>query len=133
MTDHLSTLHRFQIIPSSDPSSNLQVLYNSRHTVDAHIVNIRKSGSINGFSFGQKRDPCKSFFRKVMSVFSAATNSSGAGNVNIGVTISVNTPGLPSAKDENHPSAIKSLWTKTNASMFARLDPESLEPIGFAR
>lgn len=57
------------------------------------------------------------------------------GHVNIGVTVSVNAPGLPSAKDddrEGHASDIQSLWTKTDASMFARLDPETLEPIGFA-
>lgn len=134
--DGFTQVHRFQIIPSTDPSSSSRILYNSRHTVDALIENIRKSGSYDSFSFGQKRDPCQSFFGKVRSVFSpTAPSADGRHNTNIGVTVSVNPPGLPFIKDddqEGHASGIKSLWTKTDASIFAQLDPETLEPMGFA-
>jgi len=131
--DGFTQVHRFQIIPSSDASSSSRIMYNSRHTVDPLIESLRKSGSYDKFSFGQKRDPCQSFFRKVMSAFTPA--SSATDDNNIGVTVSVNTPGLPSIKDVDqagHASGIQSLWTKTDASIFARLDPETLEPIGFA-
>lgn len=68
-----------------------------------------------------------------MTIFSPPTD--GGPNFNIGVTVSVNPPGLPSIKDddqEGHASGIKSLWTKTDASVFAHLHPETLEPIGYA-
>lgn len=121
-------VHRFQIIPSAESTSPTRVLYNSRHTCDPLIEKMKKDGSHSqGFSFGQKRDPCQSFFGKVQSVFTPQEY-----DANIGVTLSVNFPGLPSAGGEKA-SGIQSLWAKTDANALQRLDPETLDPIGFAR
>jgi torulene dioxygenase len=55
---------------------------------------------------------------------------------NIGVTLSVNMPGLSSKEESSastrHASGIQTLWAKTDASAFKRLDPETLEPVGLA-
>jgi torulene dioxygenase len=55
---------------------------------------------------------------------------------NIGVTLSVNMPGLSAKEESNaatkHASGIQTLWAKTDASAFKKLDPETLEPIGLA-
>ena len=55
---------------------------------------------------------------------------------NIGVTLSVNMPGLSSkeASDSSgrHASGIQTLWAKTDSSAFKRIDPETLEPIELA-
>ncbi|KAI9701183.1 MAG: hypothetical protein M1836_001852 [Candelina mexicana] len=132
--DGFSQVHRFQIIAPIDTRSNTRVLYNSRRTVDRLVENIWKSGSFEGFSFGQKRDPCESYFKKVMSVFTPDTTPLKADERNVGVTISINMPGSTHSKSSgnNHASAISSLVTKTDASTFQQIDPETLEPIGLA-
>ena len=114
------------------------VLYNSRTTVDKLLEHIRATGAIDQFTFGQKRDPCSSFFKKVMSTFTRASNIDG----NIGVTLSVNPPGLtPDAssddgsvdgQDQRHASDVRSLWAKTDSALFKQIDPETLEPLGIA-
>jgi torulene dioxygenase len=131
--DGFSQTHRFQINPTSDPEHPVKVLYNSRHHVDTLMERIRKTGKNEDFSFGQKRDPCTSFFRKVMSAFTPRTT--GPGDMNIGVTVSTNLPGLKSHKKHedgkvSHGSGINTLWAKTDANAFKEIDPETLEPLG---
>ncbi|KAH7930334.1 hypothetical protein BV22DRAFT_1079308 [Leucogyrophana mollusca] len=99
---------------------------------------IRKTGRLGDFTFGQKRDPCISFFRKVMSMF-IPDGSRPVDNANIGVTISVNPPGIKDitgnsakAKKGGHASGVQTLWAKTDACFFREIDPETLEPIGYA-
>ncbi|KAI9721834.1 MAG: hypothetical protein M1812_002170 [Candelaria pacifica] len=132
--DGFSQMHRFQIVAPADTTSEIKVLYNSRRTVDKLVENIRRSGSFEGFSFGQKRDPCQSYFKKVMSAFTPEKTAPMADERNVGVTLSINMPGLaqsvPSGK--THASAINSIFTKTDASAFQQIDPETLEPIGLA-
>lgn len=131
--DGFAQVHRFQIIAPSRSGAQTRVLYNSRKTVDKLIENIRKSGSFKGFTFGQKRDPCESYFKKFTSMFAPRE---ATGNVN--VTFSINLPGLPSAKSSKkegggHASGIQTLWVKTDATALKQLDPETLEPIGMAQ
>ena len=129
--DGFAWVHRFQIIASSKPGAQTRVLYNSRKTVDKMIENIRKAGDLKGFSFGQRRDPCESYFKKAMSLF-----YTGVDQENINVTFSVNLPGLPdkSTKKEGkgHASGIQTLWIKTDSKSLKQIDPETLEPMGVA-
>ncbi len=131
--DGFAQVHRFQIIALSRSGGQIKVLYNSRKTVDKMIEGIRKSGSLKGFSFGQKHDPCESYFKKVTSMFAPREAQD-----NVNVTLSINLPGLPSAKSSKkegggHASGIQTLWVKTDATALKQLDPETLEPIGMAQ
>ena len=57
--------------------------------------------------------------------------------INVGVTLSVNTPGLKDSdvdtskgkKKEGHASGIQSLWVKTDGAHVREIDSETLEPI----
>ena len=131
--DGFSQVHRFQIISPSRPGAQIKVLYNSRNSVDTMVEGIRKSGTLKGFTFGQKHDPCESYFKKITSIFTPSEP-----NDNTGVTLSVNLPGLPttqSSKQEvkGHRSGVQTLWAKTDATPLKQLDPETLEPLGMAR
>lgn len=140
--DGFTQVHRFHILPASGPNSSIKVFYNSRRTVDALIEHVRKTGKLHGFSFGQKRDPCQSFFKKIMSVFVPVSEEVAAldqpSSHNIGVTISANAPGLepPSSQtltaEQTETSGIRTLVNKTDASAYQFLNPETLEPVGFA-
>ncbi|KAF8554984.1 hypothetical protein OG21DRAFT_1496630 [Imleria badia] len=132
--DGFSQNHRFQIIQSDDAT---RVIYNSRRSIDPLIDNIRKTGKLAGFSFGQKRDPCVSFFKKVMSMFIPDARPP-EDQTNVGVTLSVNPPGLKDVdtskgkKKGGHASGIQSLWVKTDAAQVREIEPETLEPMGLA-
>ncbi len=95
-------------------------------------------------SFGQQRDPCESFFKKVMSSFQAATSggSTAATEVNVGVTVKANMPvpeelarnGNPNPdSNDNSSSKINSLWLKTDNATLQRINPTTLEPIEAVR
>ncbi|KAI9572482.1 carotenoid oxygenase [Boletus coccyginus] len=132
--DGFSQNHRFQIIQSD---GSTRVIYNSRRSVDPLIENIRKTGKMTGFSFGQKRDPCVGFFKKVMSMFIPETTPDD--QINVGVTLSVNPPGLKDVdtsggkKKGGHASGVQSLWAKTDSSHLREIEPETLEPMGLAK
>jgi torulene dioxygenase len=132
--DGFSQNHRFQIIQSG---SATRVIYNSRLSVDPLIESIRKTGKMTGFSFGQKRDPCVSFFKKVMSLFIPEPERP-RNQANVGVTLSINPPGLKDIdtsegkKRGGHASGVQSLWAKSDSAQFRELDPETLEPMGIA-
>lgn len=88
-------------------------------------------------SFAQNRDPCKTAFQKVQSTFEPNDPSMQ----NIGVTLSVNMPGLdgpytqPSGEHQGRwtgSSDIRTLYAKTDSTSFKKLDPVTLEPIGLA-
>ncbi|KAH7890657.1 carotenoid oxygenase [Phlebopus sp. FC_14] len=105
--------------------------------VDRLIEDIRKTGRLDAFTFGQKRDPCTSIFKKIFSLFTPPPQNV---NANIGVTLAANPPGLrdmiggsPKAADaQSSASGVQTLWTKTDAAMYRQVDPETLEPIGYA-
>ncbi|KIX07265.1 uncharacterized protein Z518_01918 [Rhinocladiella mackenziei CBS 650.93] len=129
--DNFSQVHRFQIhAPQS--GSPVRVTYNSRLTSDGLIEKIKKTGKLDGFTFAAKYDPCKSFFQKIQSVFQPAPRPA-PNEVNVGVTMSVNFPGLSSTGEKlgNHDQGM-TLCTKTDANVFQMLDPETLEPVGVA-
>jgi torulene dioxygenase len=130
--DGFGQTHRFQIL-APDDSTSPRVFYNSRFSTDDLIEEARKTGSLDTFSFGQKRDPCKSVLGKVQSEFVPQPTPSSK---NISVTLSINVPGLdPSDESTSHwgdSQGIRTLYAKTDYNAFKKLDPETLEPIGLA-
>ncbi|KAL2845890.1 carotenoid oxygenase [Aspergillus pseudoustus] len=130
--DGFSHTHRFELVGTD---SGVQVFYNSRAATDDLIEEVRKTGSLNHFSFGQKRDPCKTMFRKVQSSYEPRNPASIS---NVGVTLSVNMPGLEgkfsaTVQERGRYDSVTSLWAKTDTSKFKKIHPETLEPIGLAQ
>lgn len=116
-----------------------KVTYNSRHTSNDLIEKVRKTGQMRDISFGQLRDPCESFFMKVMSNFQAAMGSQaskGIEGVNAAVTIKPDMvmPGKNGRlKQETKATSIENVWVKTDSAVLQSLNPTTLEPIDVAR
>ncbi|KAJ5825658.1 hypothetical protein N7474_002796 [Penicillium riverlandense] len=133
--DGFSQTHRFQIMGPDSVDGTVRVFYNSRFSTDALIENVRKTGSLQSMGFGQKRDPCKSVFNKVQSEHTLPKDPSA---INIGVTLSVNMPGLDHTatagadKRWDGSKQIQNLYAKTDRHLFKKIHPETLEPIGLA-
>ncbi|KAL4877342.1 carotenoid oxygenase [Aspergillus karnatakaensis] len=131
--DGFSFVHRFELVPQFT-TGTCKVLYNSRGQVDALVEEARKSGTLKGMTFGQKRDPCESIFRKVKSIFHAPFSSKDPGLVNAGVTLHANAPGVPEIlRARPDGSRFRSLTSLTDANVLKHIDPETLEPIGVTR
>ncbi|KAL3485618.1 carotenoid oxygenase [Aspergillus germanicus] len=157
--DGFSQTHRFRLIAEeqSGGGSVMRVFYNSRFSTDDLIEEARRTGSLERFTFGVQRDPCKVMYQKVQSTFEKEeedereeekTNGEeheGAEDKatfhNIGVTLSVNMPGLtpPSAsiptngeKKASRYNGITTLYAKTDNYGYKKINPETLEPLGVA-
>lgn len=136
--DGFSQTHRFVLASPEGGDHVTNVTYNSRHTCNGLIEDIRKKGDLGKVTFGQKQDPCESFFKKVMSSFQAvaAGQANAVDVVNVGVTVKPNMPmpGHPSSqlgpKDEN---GISNLWVKTDVATLQSINPTTLEPNDVAR
>ena len=131
--DGFSAIHRFQIdFPYETAPAH--VSYRSRRTVDEYLEHVRETGKGEGLTFASKRDPCESFFKKVMAVFLPR----GRDNKNVGVTLSINMPGGGKADQvgkpsiNGHTSGIQTLHAKSDHHMVKKIDPETLEPQGTA-
>lgn len=141
--DGFAQTHRFELLPPSQGKFITRVKYNSRHTCDELVERIRKTGEMPITTFGQQRDPCESFFKKVMSTFQGASLERGktASAVNVGVTVKANMPvpeGLarPGKLQESTNSLspkVNTLWLKTDNASLQSIDPTSLEPISAIR
>ncbi|KAL4861999.1 hypothetical protein BDV12DRAFT_56264 [Aspergillus spectabilis] len=130
--DGFSFVHKFELAPQS--TGTCKVHYNSRGQVDALVEEARKSGTLKGITFGQKRDPCESIFRKVKSIFHPPFSSKDPGLVNAGVTLHANAPGVPeNLQVPGVSAAFRSLTSLTDANVLKHIDPETLEPMGVTR
>ncbi|KAB8239757.1 carotenoid oxygenase family protein [Aspergillus alliaceus] len=130
--DGFTHLHRFQLV--AQPTGTCKVLYNSRRQVDALIEEARKSGTLEGITFGQKRDPCESIFKKIKSLFRPSIDMKDPNLVNAGVTVHANAPLHPKEFDPPVGSAqLHSLVSLTDANILKHIDPETLEPLGVTR
>jgi torulene dioxygenase len=118
-------VHRFQI---DDPNADgvVNVYYRSRRNVAEYLDIVQTAGRLNGISFGSKRDPCESIFKKVMCMFMASSDSK-----NVGVTISLNMPGQSNNSEKpvlnGHTNGVKTLHVRTDASFFKEINPVTLE------
>lgn len=90
----------------------------------------RRTGDLKAVTFGQKRDPCESFFHKVKTVFEPTGFLSNPQLVNANVTVFANMPGMlnhgPAVPDS---SQFKVLTCLTDANQITHADPETLQPI----
>lgn len=92
---------------------------------------------MDDFTFGQKRDPCESFFKKVSSFFVTVGSqflhhqTPPANAKNVGVTMSMDIPGLKAPQLAER-AARRSLYNKTDASIYQEIGPETLQPVGIA-
>ncbi|KAJ7038057.1 carotenoid oxygenase [Mycena alexandri] len=110
--DGFAHLYRFELVPTD--VGNCKVLYSSRRQVDQLIERVRKTGRLDGITFGQKRDPCDTLFKKIKT------------KQNAGVSISANVGGFLSAKEGSKANLV----TFTDAAVMKTHDPETLAPLG---
>lgn len=134
--DGLAQTHRFDIVP--DGEGRVKMFYASRRQSDQLMEYIKETGQRKLFSFAQRRDPCMGLFAKIMStwqVIRAKTEDRKMDNINVAVL--PNLPGLEAV--ETKPSAShrrsslpKTVWLTTDNCTMKQIDPETLEPVGFA-
>lgn len=126
----------------------IKVLYSSRRQSEGMMASIRRNGDRDYFSFGQKRDPCMGLFAKLMSVYRMATPRRHTVADNVCVAVFADVPGLESTvqvkRDRTrrkrgtltgtgHRGAnVCNVWATTDTDALKEMDPETLEPIGFA-
>lgn len=125
--DAFAQLHRFEIVKTSEQAT--RVRYNSRLHVDSLLESISRTGELRGFTFAQKRDPCTSLFRKVMTLFEPVLFK--ANFTNVSITVSANAVGIPEQLG-HRATGMKPLIARTDENALKTLDPETLEPIGIA-
>ncbi|EGO54947.1 hypothetical protein NEUTE1DRAFT_147619 [Neurospora tetrasperma FGSC 2508] len=146
--DGLAHTHRFDIIPNEEGS--VDIFYSSRRQAEEMMDVIKKQGTWPYYSFGQKADPCLGFFAKAMAAFKGLREPPGEKwHNNINVAVHVNPPGLEAVRNivgtrkpagaENdanvlghRPELPKSIWVSTDNSTMKQIDPQTLEPIGWA-
>ena len=125
--DGFAVIHRFHIEAESS-GGPVKVIYNSRCTADKLVEHIRKTGRFKDFGFAQKRDPCQSFFKKMMSLFMPKYGLDPEA-VNVSVALTPDMPGIAAARGQT-PAPIKSITARTDVAKYQTLDPETLEPAG---
>lgn len=130
--DGLAHTHRFDIIAGED-GVGTKVWYSSRRQCDDFIEHARKNGGRDIITFGQRADPCIGLFGKIMSTWMVSDTRRGTKKAeNIGVTVQLDVPGLPSAaKGGALPQ--KTVWLGTDCHLLREVDGRTLEPIGLAR
>lgn len=125
--DGFTTAHRFQMIEKDD--GTCKVTYNSRKQVDQLLEHVRKTGKLEGVSFGQKRDPCNSFYQKLKGVFEPQ-RSQNPYRVNTGVTITPNQSGIRPKQASQKGTSSHFVVLKTDTSSMKTIDTDTLEPMG---
>ncbi|KAF2149204.1 carotenoid oxygenase [Myriangium duriaei CBS 260.36] len=126
--DGFTTVHRFDLEAGTDGISKAS--YNSYSQVDEAIEYARKNGKLEGITFGQKRDPCDTFYNKFKTSFKPSSRD-GPNNSNIGVAIRASLP-TENAKIKNlQGRATLTLTTDHNGTK--QFDAETLEPLGVVR
>ena len=130
--DGQAQVHRFRLAPDAQDAAKMQVTYNSRRTVDEGIEKIRKDKKMTSFTFGKKRDLCDSFFHKLTCVFKPLMDTTGMSGALVNVTLKANMPalqGLPITS--SHSKKVDTLVARTDSTLYQKLDPETLEPLGY--
>lgn len=114
-------------------------MYSSRRQSDKWVEYVQKNGLRDIITFAQKADPCVGLFSKLMSTWRSATfgiKTDAAEFENVGVTVQLDVPGLPSkanitTSSSGHRSQ-PTVWLGTDAHMLCEVDCSTLEPLGTA-
>ncbi|KAL2826028.1 carotenoid oxygenase [Aspergillus pseudoustus] len=128
--DGFTQIHRFEIshVADSDrtnPSPQTRVTYTSRSQCDELLEEARRGRNLDTYvTFGQKRDPCMSYFGKVKCLFKPADPGHDRPKMQtVGVTVR---PGIPGYGED----VVVAL---TDNDLAQHLDRETLEPVGVTR
>ncbi|KAH2306567.1 hypothetical protein KXW60_002576 [Aspergillus fumigatus] len=106
--------------------------YALSHWFDGYALmeKARRTGDLKEVTFGQKRDPCESFFQKMKTVLVPTDSVSDPQMVNSNITVFANMPGMlkhgPTGPASSH---FKVLTCLTDANQITQANPETLEPI----
>ncbi|KAI6910645.1 hypothetical protein KC318_g561 [Hortaea werneckii] len=125
--DGFTTTHKFELIAGPDGVCD-EIWYSSRCQVDELLEQARNEGRLDILSFGQKRDPCDTFYKKLKSAFVPATPQPHAA-VAIRPTLP---PEDANAKSKTQHGGRLLTLTTDNATT-KQFDFETLEPIGIAQ
>lgn len=91
------------------------------------IENARRTGKLDGITFGQKRDPCDSLYHKFKSSFAPqAVNTTFGSNIGVALrdTLPAEAASIPRA------SKRKLMTVVTDNSLAKTFDSKTLEPLG---
>lgn len=132
--DGISQVHRFQLNAAKDTKSGATVLFNSRVVASKLVNEIKTKGHADWYSMATKPDPSTTYVERLSQLIKASeSDEPNDGIVNIGVTLSVNVPGLKSRQtkvySDKEDVGVKTLHTKTDGSIMQQIDPVTLEPI----
>ena len=115
--DGFTHLHKFQILAQPDGTS--KVLYSSRRQNDALMEKARKTGTLDGVSFGRKRDPCATLFQKLKSSFFSSNDSNRDPELaTVGVTVH---PKVNDDPEKGASGKIESLTCLTDANVLKKV------------
>ncbi|KAI6856312.1 hypothetical protein KC343_g1544 [Hortaea werneckii] len=125
--DGFTTTHKFELSAGQDGVCD-KIWYSSRCQVDELLEQARNDGRLDILSFGQKRDPCDTFYKKLKSAFVPATPQPHA-------AVAIR-PTLPSEEtklraDSDHGRRLLTLTTDNATTK--QFDFDTLEPIGIAQ
>ncbi|KAI6792354.1 hypothetical protein KC363_g6397 [Hortaea werneckii] len=125
--DGFTTTHKFELIAGRDGACS-EIWYSSRGQVDELLEQAKKEGRLDILSFGQKRDPCDSFYRKLKSAFVPATPQPHAG---VAVRPTLPAEETKARADDDHGGRLLTLTTDNATTKL--FDFDTLEPVGIAQ
>ncbi|KAH9807833.1 Retinoid isomerohydrolase [Teratosphaeria destructans] len=124
--DGFTTVHKFDLVAGRDECSS--IWYSSYSQVDELIESARASGRLEGITFGQKRDPCDSLYKKFKTMFEPVL-AGIPDSMNIGVTLR---SALPTEKARSDASGRQIMTLTTDTHQSKVFDANTLEPLGVA-
>lgn len=127
--DGLAHSHKFNIIPPAKPGGQTSVVYSSRRQSERLEQDIKEKGKRVTPSFGQRADPCMGIFAKAMGVFAPRDQ------YNNNVVLLPNFPGIDEDRkptnQAGHRPGLDNLYISTDTAGLQKIDPETLEPLGY--
>ncbi|OAA49088.1 Carotenoid oxygenase [Beauveria brongniartii RCEF 3172] len=127
--DGLAHSHKFDIVPPNRPGGKTSVIYSSRRQSERLEQNIKETGKRGSPSFGQRADPCMGIFAKAMGMFARRDQ------YNNNVVLLPNFPGIDKdhkpTDQTGHRAGLDNLYISTDTAGLQKIDPQTLEPLGF--
>ncbi|GAB7365992.1 hypothetical protein MBLNU230_g7319t1 [Neophaeotheca triangularis] len=136
--DGFTTMHKFDLVPSSgDDDSGCQTIkYSSYCQVDELIEKARKTGRLDGITFGQKRDPCDTFYQKLKTVFTP-TLPGRPHTANVGVAfrdiLPAETRRAEGDTNRTEGSPRRLMTVTSDHHITKQFDADTLEPLGVTK
>lgn len=131
-------MHKFDLTSASKGDKDVcdSVEYSSYCQVDELIEQARKTGRLDGITFGQKRDPCDTFYQKVKTVFKPILPSS-THTANVGVALRdvlpVEALNATEGQTRSGSSSRRLLTVTSDHYVTKQFDADTLEPLGVTK